>query len=251
MISKSLTNVKEFLMGFSKKDRRKIITHLKRLLSHLDLKRIVFVGGLVVRYHITQAGISYPLRPMNDLDILAEDIGVVSPEVKDEFLVYHHHPPNKKGNFYLVLVDPRSKTKIDIFDYSLAPEEVQEVPFEKYLLRVISAEDQLVKTIFDIQRISENAKVDPKQFCDARLLLQIVDVSKADMFWKRKKFQGLPNSLIDAFQRAEAIAKQHPEWLQEKPFRKIKPYRCPECVSTQELPITPMEEIYKILGYIE
>lgn len=234
--------------GFTKQDIFKIETHLHRLLQYIDTNHVVFVGGLAIRYFVSKAGISYPRRPFNDLDLIAENLNYISPTITNTFLVYHHHP-EVNGTFYLVLVDPISKTKIDIFDYSFAPEEIIKVPYETYSLQLQSPEDQLVKTVFDTQRISESAHVDPKQFRDAQVLLSIVNRRKAERFWEKKHLS--PPSLITSFHRAETIAKSHPDWLQEKPTRKPMPYICPGCVSTTRFPVTPMEKIYKVLGYVE
>lgn len=222
--------------GFSKIESLRIETHLTRLLPYLTPNRFIIVGGLAIRYHLTKKGIPYPSRPFNDLDIIAESIKVISPKIVKDFLVEHYHPP--KGNsFYLVLVDPLSKTKIDIFDYQNAPKEVVTVKFGKYQLKVQSAEDQLIKTVLDLQKVFKSSKVDPKQFEDARLLLQIVDLKK------------IPPSLIKDLQKAEAFIQKHPEYLQEKPFRKDKPFKCSDCSSS--FLITSMEQIIKILGYVE
>lgn len=241
----------KLISGFTEEESRRIGIHLNKLIPYLDINRFVIVGGLAIRYHLTKAGMVYPQRPFNDLDIIAEDINVVSPKVKKDFLIYHHHPQNENGNFYLVLVDPVSKTKIDIFDYSVKPQDIDKVQFGSYSLNIQSPEDQLVKTVADVQRLSVETKVDPKQFSDAHLLVQIADIGKADEYWRQRQLAGLPDSIVAALERAEQIAQNHPIWLKEKPFRKEKSYICQDCVSTADFPITPMEEIYKLLGYVE
>ena len=55
--------------------------------------------------------------------------------------------------------------------------------------------------------------------------------------------------LYDAMQRGLKIADDHPEWSQVKPRRKHEPYKCQDCVNTEEFPITPMEIIYTLMGY--
>lgn len=240
----------ELIIGFSEDESGRIETHLERLLPYFTPNRFLIVGGLTIRFHLRQKGINYPNRPFNDLDIISEDFGVLSPKVVRDFLIYHLHRPNEK-DFYFALVDPVSRTKVDIFDYQVPPQEVLEVEFGGHLVKIPSVEDQLVKSVFDIQRISPNLKVDPKQFLDARLLLEIANLEKAENFWKKKKFPHLPSSIVEAFERANNIAQENPDWLQEKPFRKKQPYSCSECVDLNEFPITPMEEIYKVLGYVE
>ena len=241
-----------FVSGFSESETKRIETHLERLLPHLNTEKVTVVGGLAIRYHLLKAGISYPPRQFNDLDLLAEHREAVKPDVKKDFLIYHYHPiPKGLIKFYIVLADPISRTKIDIFGDTNKPNETQRVKVKDYNLRIPSVEDQLVKTIFDLQRISASSYVDPKQFLDAKLLMQIADLKKADRFWKEKNFAEFPQNIEDAFNRSLAISQEHPDWVQEKPFRKSKPYTCQECRSTPDFPISPMEDVYRILRYVE
>lgn len=237
----------DLLSGFSGEEQRKILTHLERLLPYLKPDEFVIVGGLAIRYHLLSHGISYPQRQFNDIDIIVKDPSVVSPSVLDDFLIYHYHP----DDYFLALVDPISRTKIDIFSYYPEPLEAVTVPFGNKEVRVVSVEDQLVKTVLDIQRISEEAKVDPKQFEDTRLLMQIADMEKADRIWKSHNFDTWPKSINEAIDRAETIARENPQWVQEKPFRKPQPYICPHCQDKDGFVVTPMEEVYKVLGYVE
>lgn len=239
---------KQLIQGFSKEETTRMQTHLDKLLPYLTSGQFTIVGGLAIRYHLVSKGIPYPHRPFNDLDIIAQSRSVVSHLVTKDFLVEHYHP-FKDNHFYIVLIDPVSKTKVDIFDNTMAPFEVVTVPFGKYLLQVQSIEDQLVKTVVDIRRLSQTLKVDPKQFQDARLLLSVANLQKAETFWQRKNLG--PQTLFETLLASEKIAHKHPEYVQEKPFRKEKPYVCPDCVSTSDFPITPMENIYTQMGYIE
>ncbi len=238
------------VVGFSKEDARKVRIHLERLLPYLVPDEFVFVGGIAIRYHLNKAGISYPPRPFNDLDIIVKSSETLLPSVKTDFLIYHYHP-NKNGWFFVALVDPVSKTKVDIFPYDPAPEETIQVNFGGYQVRLVSSEDQLIKTALDIRRVSPKIKVDPKQFSDADYLLKIVDLNKAEKIWRRKFYALYGTTLSETIQTAKNIALLHPEWIKEKPFRKPNPYVCKDCESTPDFPLTPMEEVYKVLGYIE
>ena len=88
------------------------------------------------------------------------------------FYIGHFHQLSET-RFYLTLVDAETKLKTDLFDYIIPPQKVIYVDFKSGKIPVISVEDQLVKTIIDIMRISKTARVDPKQFTDAHLLLKI------------------------------------------------------------------------------
>lgn len=237
---------KDLILGFSKSEKAKITSHLERLLSYLKPMKFVIVGGVAIRYHLVSYGVDYPERPFNDLDLIIESKDVVSPDVAKEFIVYHYH---EEGAF-LALVDPVTKTKVDIFGFFKSKDPVV-VNFQGNELLIRGIEDQLVKTVFDTQRVSEEAKVDPKQFFDTVLLSQIADMKKADKLWKSNNFENWPKSITKAIERANNIASKHPEWVQEKPFRKPKPYICSSCQNVKGFELSPMQDVYDILGYTE
>ncbi len=240
----------DLIVGFSETDKARVSTHLEKLLPHLTPHQFALVGGIAIRYYLTQAGIDYPMRAFNDLDMIARSASVVSSSVVDDFLIYHYHPQTE-DSFYIVLMDPQSRTKIDIFNYDPAPEKLNPAFLRGQQVDLVSIEDQLVKTALDIRRISEEAMVDPKQFLDVALLMEIADLSEAETIWTNRYFSKFHSSLSDTIRQAQEIARKHPDWLKEKPFRKQNPYVCKDCKSTYDFPITPMEDIYRILGYVE
>lgn len=243
-----MTKTSQLVAGFSPSETQAITQHLKKLLPHLTPNRFILVGGLAIKYHLGRAGIPYQSHPFNDLDLIIEDESVILPSVTQDFLIAHRHLPDKPW-FYIVLVDPRLKVKVDLFDYQMKPETTTKVNFERFELPVVSIEDQLVKLVWDIQRISAQQKVEPKQFTQTQLLAKIADLDLADQIWKRKQFAKYPPSLLKAIDRANQIAEAHPDWLQEKPPpSEKKPYLCPHCVSSKTLPITPMNQIYQAIG---
>lgn len=224
---------------------------LQKILPHMKKEQFLVVGGLAIRYHLNQHGVTYPLREFNDLDLKAFSIDVIKPSVQKDFLIYHYHPL-KNGSFFVALVDPGTKIKVDIFDTTIKHEEYTVLPFHEWKLKIVAIEDQLVKTVYDIGRISEESKVDPKQFSDTDLLLKIANIEKAQKIWGERNYKNYPSSINEAIERAKQIAKEHPEWLKEKPFRRPEPYVCPSCENTSDFKVTPMEEVYKVLGgYVE
>src|SRR3989344_4771933 len=221
----------KLIRGFTEDESLRIEDHLSKLIPHLTPERYVIVGGLAIRYHLQNAGIAYPQRPFNDLDTIAKD-----------FMIYHFH---QKGDFfYFSLADGKTRTKTDIFDYENAPEETIMVPFGNQKIKIVSIEDQLAQTVYDIQRISQETRVDPKQFLDANLLVQIANIDKAQAQWKKRRKPEFPKSIEGAIERAESIRETHPEWIQKSPFRKPEPYKCDGCVLSHDFPLTPMDKIY-------
>ena len=237
----------DLVVGFTQSEKERIEKHLLRLIPHLIKDEFILVGGIIIRYYLTKKNIDYPPRPFNDLDILIKYETSIKKSITKDFLIAHYHPKEGRAP-YMALIDPITKVKDDFFDYEFAPNKINKIRFDKYLLNIQSVEDQLIKTVFDTQRISEKSKVDPNQFSDTKLLMQISNISLASQYWDKKCRLKYNFSLKDAINRAELITRDHPEWLREHPFDQPKPYTCKECKDNKNFPITPMKEIYKILG---
>lgn len=86
-----MLNENDLTKGFSEVESIKVEKHLSKLIPHLTPNKFVIVGGLAIRYHLQKAGIPYPDRPFNDLDIIVENIDVVHPDITKDFLTYHFH----------------------------------------------------------------------------------------------------------------------------------------------------------------
>lgn len=200
--------------GFHSPESEKVDYFLRKLIPHLVAEKYLVVGGLAIRYLLFMRGIDYPTRDFNDLDIKLFSGDVLSPSISKDFLIYHYHP-TKNNSFFFALIDPKTKIKVDLFDSTIKYERFTKVPFHRRALGVVGVEDQLVKTVFDIQRISNEQKVDPKQFIYTSLLRDIADLKLADKIWKQRKYENYPPSLELAIERAEKVAKEHPGWVKE------------------------------------
>ena len=172
----------------------------------------------------------------------------VSPSVTREFMVYHYHKISHSN--FLALVDPETGIKIDIFPKSLPIHDICKIAIGNFLIPISGLEDQLVKTVLDTQRVlSQNPfPVDPKQFSDAKLMLDIANIKLTEKYWSEISPS---NGLVESFNKAQQYTLKNPQLLKLHPFRHSKPYNCKECVDTPQFPITPMKDIHKVLGFVE
>ena len=236
-------NKSELIKGYSPSESEKIRAHLERLLPHLEPEKFVIVGGLAIRHGLVSRGIDFPQREFNDLDIIAQEESVVYPSITQDFLTYHHHP-----DFYFAFVDPISKTKVDVFDWSKPPFYKEAVNFQGRKLLVRSLEDQLTVIVWDVLQASNEIKRDPKMISDMELMLSVSNAQILAEIWQKRSQK---SSFLEAVENARRLFKEHPEFFKEKPWHKQAPYKCPNCISTKDFPLTPMEKVYKILGYVE
>lgn len=239
----------QLIVGFVENETKRIGSFLDRLLPHLEVGEFVIVGGLAIRFHLTSRGVEFPARPFNDLDLIAKTDHTLRPTVAKDFLISHYHlVPGRVP--YIALVDEVNRMKADVFDYNPPPENVVAVGYNDYQLNIVSVEDQLAKTVADCTRIhTDKVALDPKQIVDAKLLMKIADMEKAERIWYSRMFSQYQKSLIEVFEDVLSAAKQFPDRLKKNPFRKPRGYVCPECNAVPEFPLTALDKIYDILRH--
>lgn len=239
----------QLVIGFVENETKRIESFLDKLLPHLEAGEFVIVGGLAIRFHLTSRGIEFPTRPFNDLDLIAKTSRTLRPTVTRDFLISHYHLiPGQVP--YVAQVDAVNHMKADIFGYNPAPEKITTVDYKNYRLNIVSIEDQLVKIVADCSRIlTDKFALDPKQIDDAKLLMKIADMEKAERIWRSRMFPQHPKSLTDAFADVLSAAKQFPDRLKKNPFRKPREYVCLECAIVPEFPLTTLDKIYDILRH--
>lgn len=232
---------------FVEEDREVAEKLVSELLPYLDSENTMLVGGVAIGHHAAVNGTPSAERALNDLDVIARVEASISPAVTERFLVSHHH---RDGNtFYLQLVEARLKATVDVFGgaEALWPDDPITVTWRDQSIQICDVESQLAKTVIDISRISEDKKVDPKQFEDATVLERLADTGEAERYWRERRGSEGP-SLAEAFQKAFKIAKEHPDWIKSNPFQKPAGYVCPDCIDTPEFPLTELDEINRVLG---
>ncbi|MCL5090399.1 MAG: hypothetical protein M1514_00125 [Patescibacteria group bacterium] len=250
-----MTNL-DLLQAIGDQDKPKVEIFLKKLLPHLDERQLVIVGSLTVRYHLFSHQIPFPEGLFNDLDIIVTEKEAVKTSVSKDFLIVHYHiynPLEKRldaDRFYIALVDPETKIKTDIFDEQNIPAmDPIVVSFQGHFLNLRNLEDQLATTAMEACRPLINIATDQKHFETIELLGKIADWKLAEKYWQQKKINPFTTSLRETLAKANEYIKLHSEMVYDGSKKERKPYRCEYCVSVPDFPITPMEEVYRVLGY--
>jgi len=244
--------------GFYPEDQERIKSFLEKFSQHVDLQRYLFVGRLSNAFSFADKGIAYPPRPFNDLDALIEKPDSLPPSITADFLIAHYHLNPRKVEdefaFYFELVEPETKIKIDLFAQGLySPQACFSVNYGGFSLNLQSPEDQVTTALLEVQSVLKGGTIEPKRVRDITLLMSTVDIKQAERFYERKKRgkTNFPNlTLTEVYQAIKAKIEAEPKLIVEKLHNKT-PYHCEDCVSVPGFEITPMEEIYRILGNVD
>lgn len=210
------------------------------------------VGGLAIRQFAKEYHIVHQHRTFNDIDIFVykpkEVLSSIS-NISNYFQIYHLHT----DPFFLALFDMNTNIKFDVFHDEFLPHQTIQTSIYGVDVKITSPEDQLIKTVFDTLRISEEKKVDPKQFHDVEVLMKITDLEIANKYWIENDFLNQKfSSVQDALNWSKQVKKQHPEWIQKHPFRKSSPYNCQLCQNHKYSGcVTDQKVIFQKLQYVE
>lgn len=249
-----------FISGYSPEDTKRIESHLKALLPYVKVEDMVIVGGIVIRYHLDKLGVKHNLGLTNDLDMILKSPESLSPTVTNDFKISHFHSrKNLKEKFYIVLIHPETKTKMDIFAYDhYAPQETVEVQFEGKILKLRSLEDQLATTMLEISRVLGGKKTYKHFIEHVALLIPLVDLEKTQKYFAAKigNAEDIKDRTINPKELLTEVkkrVKENPEQLIDavQDRKERTPYKCSECDFNGDFPITPMDELYKLMGYTE
>lgn len=244
---------KEFLFaGYSIEDQRRAETTLDKLVPNMTGPNWWLVGGLAIRHHLAKNQRELPQRGLNDIDIVATSPDDISPDIADSFLIHHSHPLKPDGHFRFVLADPETRIKVDVFPRNPKNPTLDRVEYVEYkgmqLLPLQTAEDQLAKTVLDLVMMW-GRPVDPKQLDDAARLLRVVDTRKTNEIYR--DLQDRHTTVEEALDHVHARRASNPETFAAKPWQSEETYDCDQCVDDPRFPVSSMEEVVDVLGYVE
>jgi hypothetical protein len=93
---------------------------LARLLPYLERENIALTGGVAIELTLAASDLSGHRRTIPDLDFVATSLAAVDSMLTDSFLVCHYHTPQSTyAKFLLMMVDPATRLRIDIFPDSM------------------------------------------------------------------------------------------------------------------------------------
>lgn len=251
------------LNSFGEKNKEDVRSCLLKLLPHVNINNLILCGGLAVRYHLRKSNKTFDYgREFNDLDFLLKDVGDLKSSICKDLIVYHYHDyTNKKrehaDDFFVALVDRSSKVKLDIFSYvPYTPFDVEEVEFENVKIKIRNPEDQLATQILESAVVLEGGTINPKWIENIEMLLTISDSDKANKYFHSKHYYNgreenpFTENVLDVYERIKNKIKINPEVLATKSTKRT-PYKCELCENKNGFTVSPMENVYKVLGYTE
>jgi hypothetical protein len=189
---------------------------------------------------------------LNDIDVVVAGPEAILPGVSERFLVHHFHPTREKGNVLLQLVEPRSRTRIDVF--SARSETIAERGGEIRILGqdrlVVSAEDLAARLLGIVAIVLDGKTVDPKYADSLERLLEIVDRDSVDRLWLEYRWGRYNEDFWTTADRVKEAIGACGSLLAPVEYSQDLDSDCSWCVGSADLPRADVKEIHRLLGYV-
>ena len=244
----------ELIAPLTSEDATRVEQTYRTLFTHLDPAHVTLVGNPVITYHVHKRGGAVVPRDLDDLDIILSELAHLPPSISEDFLIshFHNHPnnPAHRNRFYVVLVNPDTKIKIDVFDrLPYTVDEADTITFGELTLQMRNLEDQLVTSVLEASRILTGLKQENKKMTDIDAMNAVADHDRAERLWHKKEINEHERTLQETLTLTKIHTTAHPDLLYNKDRSTMKPYDCEVCTTHPDFPITPMDEIYNILEW--
>lgn len=236
------------LQSYSIEDQGKITTLFDRLTLNLKKDIYALTGSLALRYGLISHGLSTSHTPLNDVDLVINNIHDVHPSVTNDFLINHYHLPKSDADtLFIQLVDPVSCLRVDIFPFHKSSRSTW---IDTNALPILSMEDLFVQIISITQSIFQGKFVSPKHFDNMNMLMPLVHMNTANQIWNEIMLKRYSYSLAEAIDKAQTALKNHSELIKTIAYRADEDFICSKCNHVRDFPIAPAKKVIEVLGYI-
>jgi len=233
--------------AFFPEDAEHALKTLERLMKHLPF--LVLTGGVASSYYFWKYDFPISQRKLSDLDVVIEDPSNLRSIITQDFLVSHYHPKNHKGKFHIMLVDPKTKIRIDVFPFlSKANERVQTVNIRNVAFSILSLEDLVCRLLSNCAGLIENKEVDPKYFVTMLSLFGVSDRIVIRKIWEEYRKEG--QNFDDTYCAILNQVKNKPELLKKIIYSQDLNHSCKECQPIAGIPLATNQQVFDLLRYV-
>ncbi len=219
---------------YTKQDSKKINITLERLGKYIN--SITLTGGIVSAYYHWKYDLPLSQRKLNDLDIVINDSFDIPASLTKEFFVIHYHPKSKKGKLLMMLLDPATKIRIDIFPYTGDSQSRKHTTIiSNKSFEVLSLEDLVCQLLVICNDLVKNKSVDPKYFIDMISLFGKCNHKLLQRIWNEyKEFEQDLDSIYLAILNK---IKSDPQLLQKTIYCQNLNHVCDKCIKCDKFPL--------------
>jgi hypothetical protein len=230
-------------------DAERTLATLRRLARH-NISRWALAGGFAVEIHRLLCGRPPSIRPLNDLDFIAEACDCIADTLADEFLFRHVHPLDPPGKIMLQFVDACTAIRIDLFRaYGAIMGRTLSVNLSIGPVRLISLEDAVARAARLVLDLAGHAPVASKHAHDYLRLVKLVQSSNVEAAWRDHRKPSHQMTFRETSAVVRSLISTHFDLLITPEYSKDIAEVCPSCVPAAPFQLADRNVVLSLLGY--
>jgi hypothetical protein len=209
-------------------------------------------GSFAVEWNIRERGGRVRPRQLNDIDLVVVEASEIEPDISHKFLIHHFHPTREKGNVLMQLVEPRTRTRVDIFTARSASvvERASRTRYKETELAVVSAEDLAARLLAIIVIVLDGRTVDPKYVDSFSRSFEVADRDAASKLWQEYRWGNYTDEFLPTADEVVKLIRRRQDLLKTVEYSHDVDAKCQWCVEADEFPLADRREVFRLLGYV-
>jgi hypothetical protein len=232
-------------------DYSRCLGSLAKVARHLN-ETVTVTGGIAADWHLLKSEKLVDGSPINDIDLVVEDLSALPPSLSNDFLISHFHPSRERGKILIQLVDEEYSTRIDIFTRKVESllERLTHAFLGETSVRFVSAEDLLPMLLSLISPVVSGTAVERKYAERFNSLLAAADLEMVRALWHEYRQESQPSEFDEAAEAVRRRISAGPALLQAASYDQDIHSTCSWCNQSKLFPLASRPRIYEILGYV-
>jgi hypothetical protein len=230
-------------------DAERTLSTLRKLARH-NISRWALTGGFAVEIHHLRCGRPPSIRPLNDLDFIADGFDCIPETLADEFLFQHVHPLDPPGKTILQFIHADTAIRVDLFRVLAATmSRAVSVDLPSGPIQLISIEDLVARTARLVLDLAEGVPVASKHAVDYMRLVELVDPSNVEAAWQDHRRPTHPRTFYETAGVLQNLISTRSNLLVTPEYSKEIGVLCPRCVHTPPFQRADAKLALSLLGH--
>ena len=173
-------------------------SYVFRKLARHHIQHWALTGGLAIEMHSSIAESAPHIRPLNDVDFIADSFESIAIGLGQDFLVVHVHPFAEPGKIMLQLADADAKLRIDLFRAcGSTMDRALRLDLPTGVMRLVSAPDLIARNARLVLDLHEGIPIPSKHATDFLRLSEMVKPSQMQQAWRDHRKVTQPETFDD------------------------------------------------------
>lgn len=234
---------------YASDDASRALRTLRRLENH-DISQWALTGGTAIELHLSELGAPSSLRPLDDLDFIAESFADLPEGLGRLLLTRHAHPADPPGKTMLQAVDPESSVRLDVFRaYGSELARAQTTALSDIPLRIVAFEDLLARHARLCCDLLHGRALAPKFARDFLRMVGGAIPMPIECVWREHRNPDDPETFAETLDLLLEAISARTDLLIQPVYSTDVDAICPRCASTASFPLADARDVFAVLGY--